>query len=77
MTLTPRAKIGQDLRGQVFLSFSDDFMRVGGKQIPEWVESRFGNMSLTGSWVCSQTQYSFSIFIVLFNKSDPRRENNP
>lgn len=29
MTLTPRAKIGQDLRAQTFLSFSDDFMGVG------------------------------------------------
>lgn len=27
MTLTPRAKIGQDLRAQAVLSFSDDFMR--------------------------------------------------
>lgn len=29
MTLTPRAKIGQDLRAQVFLSFPDDFMGLG------------------------------------------------
>lgn len=29
MTLTPRAKIGQDLRAQAVLSFSDDFMRAG------------------------------------------------
>lgn len=29
MTLTPRAKIGQDLRAQAFLSFSDDFKGGG------------------------------------------------
>ena len=32
MTLTPRAKIEQELRAQVFLSFSDDFMGTGVRQ---------------------------------------------
>lgn len=65
MTLTPRAKIGQDLRAQAVLSFSDDFMRAGGRgggwgggaQIPEWVEFRLGNVSLTGTRVRSHIFY--------------------
>lgn len=50
VTLTPRAKIEQGLRAEVFLSFSDDFMGVGGEaRSPEWIESRLGNMSFTGT----------------------------
>lgn len=58
MALTPRAKIGQDLRAQAVLSFSDDFTRLGGGvRIPEWLEFRLENVSLTGTRVCSHIFY--------------------